>query len=136
MKYHHCLPYRKICELFQELAGLRVSPGGISQALTRLSQWLGVEKEQLLEAIRGSPQVHVDETGWRLDGKKSWVWAFVNDRLAYYHVDRSRGRRLPAGRRKVLKDLLGPNFTGTLISDFFSVYLNLPYRIELVHRHI
>lgn len=128
LKYHHCLPYRKICELFQEMAGLTVSPGGISQALARVSQWLGVEKEQLLEAIRGSPQLHVDETGWRLDGKRSWVWALVNERLAYYHVDRSRGR-------KVLKDLLGQGFKGTLISDFFSVYLNLPYRMQkcLVH---
>ena len=42
LKYHHCLPYRKIYELFQELAGLRVSPGGISQVLARISQWLGV----------------------------------------------------------------------------------------------
>jgi transposase len=128
LKYHHCLPYRKICELFKELAGLTVSPGGISQALARISHWLGIEKAVLLEAIRGSPQLHVDETGWRLDGKKSWVWALVNECLAYYHVDRSRAR-------KVLKRLLGPNFDGTLISDFFSVYLNLPYRMQkcLVH---
>ena len=128
LKYHHCLPYRKIRELFQELAGLTISPGGISQALTRISRWLGVEKAVLLEAIRGSPQLHVDETGWRLDGKKSWVWALVNERLAYYHVDRSRAR-------KVLKRLLGPDFDGTLISDFYSVYLNLPYRMQkcLVH---
>lgn len=128
LKYHHCLPYRKIRELFQELAGLTVSPGGISQALARISHWLGVEKAVLLEAIRGSPQLHVDETGWRLDGKKSWVWALVNKHLAYYHVDRSRAR-------KVLRKLLGPDFGGTLISDFFSVYLKLPYRMQkcLVH---
>jgi transposase len=100
LKYHHCLPYRKICELFQELAGLSVSPGGISQGLGRISQWLGVEKAVLLEAIRGSPRARVDETGWRLDGKRSWVWALVNERLAYYHVDRSRAR-------KVLRELLG-----------------------------
>jgi len=128
LKYHHCLPCRKIRELFQELAGLTVSPGGISQGLARISHWLGVEKAVLLEAIRGSPQLHVDETGWRLDGKKSWVWALVNERLAYYHVDRSRAR-------KVLKELLGEAFDGTLISDFFSVYLNLPYKMQkcLVH---
>jgi transposase len=128
LKYHHCLPYRKIRELFQELAGLTVSPGGISQALVRISHWLGVEETVLLEAIRGSPQLHVDETGWRLDGKKSWVWALANERLAYYHVDRSRAR-------KVLKGLLGEEFDGTLISDFYSVYLKLPYKMQkcLVH---
>lgn len=128
LKYYHCLPYRKIGELFQDMAGLTVSPGGLSQALARISHWLGVEKIDLLEAIRGSPQLHVDETGWRLDGKKSWVWVLANERLAYYHVDRSRAR-------KVLNGLLGPGFNGTLISDFFSVYLNLPYRMQkcLVH---
>jgi transposase len=101
---------------------------GISQALARISHWLGCEKAVLLDAIRGSPQLHVDETGWRLDGKKSWVWALVNERLVYYHVNRSRSR-------KVLKDLLGSEFDGTLISDFYSVYLNLPYRMQkcLVH---
>ncbi|MCK5083639.1 MAG: IS66 family transposase [Candidatus Omnitrophica bacterium] len=128
LKYYHCLPYRKICELFKDMAGLNVSPGGISQALARISRWLGVDRAELLEAIRGSPQVHADETGWRLDGKKSWVWAFVNERLAYYHVDLSRGK-------KVLKEILGEEFNGTLISDFYAVYLKLPYRIQkcLVH---
>ena len=128
LKYYHCLPYRKIRELFQELAGLTVSPGGIAQALARISRWVGIEKDQLLKAIRGSPQVHVDETGWRLDGKRSWVWAFVNEKLAYYQVERSRGK-------KVIKETLGEEFDGTLISDFYSVYLKLPYRMQkcLVH---
>ena len=47
LKYHHCLPYRKICELLEDMSGLRVSPGGISQALVRISQWLGVEKDEV-----------------------------------------------------------------------------------------
>ena len=78
--------------------------------------------------MRESPQVHVDETGWRLDGKRSWVWAFVNEKLAYYPVEGSRGK-------KVIKETLGEEFDGTLISDFYSVYLKLPYRMQkcLVH---
>lgn len=54
LKYHHCLPYRKIRELFQELAGITVSPGGLSPALARVSHWLGIEKAVLLDAIRGA----------------------------------------------------------------------------------
>ena len=40
-----------------------------------------------------------------------------------------------ARARKAIKGLLGQEFDGTLISDFFSVYLNLPYRMQkcLVH---
>lgn len=73
LKYYHCLPYKKIVELFKDMAGLQVSAGGLSQALARIRRWLGVEQKVLLEAIRGSPQVHADETGWRLDGQRSWV---------------------------------------------------------------
>ena len=128
LKYYHCLPYEKITELFKDMGGLTVSPGGLSQALARVSEWLGVEKKVLLTAIRGSPQVHADETGWRLDGKKSWVWAFVNERLAYYEVNRSRGR-------KVVRNVLTDSFKGVLITDFYGVYFNLPYRKQkcLVH---
>jgi hypothetical protein len=128
LKYHHCLPYEKIADLFKDMAGLTVSPGGLSQALSRVSDWVGVEKKVLLTAIRGSPQVHADETGWRLDGKKSWVWAFVNERLAYYEVNRSRGR-------KVVRSILTDSFKGVLITDFYGVYFNLPYRKQkcLVH---
>ena len=128
LKYHHCLPYEKIADLFKDMAGLTVSPGGLSQALARVSDWLGVEKKVLLTAIRGSPQVHADETGWRLDGKKSWVWAFVNERLAYYEVNRSRGR-------KVVRNILTDSFNGVLFSDFYGVYFNLPYKKQkcLVH---
>jgi transposase len=128
LKYYHCLPYEKIAELFKDMGGLTVSPGGLSQALARVSEWLGVEKRVLLTAIRGSPQVHADETGWRLDGKKSWVWAFVNERLAYYEVNRSRGR-------KVVRNILTDSFKGVLITDFYGVYFSLPYRMQkcLVH---
>ena len=128
LKYYHCLSYEKIAELFRDMGGLTVSSGGLSQALARVSEWLGVEKKVLLSAIRGSPQVHADKTGWRLDGKKSWVWAFVNERLAYYEVNRSRGR-------KVVRNVLTDAFKGVLITDFYSVYFNLPYRKQkcLVH---
>ena len=128
LKYYHCLPYEKIVELFHDMAGLKVSAGGLSQALARVGRWLGVERQVLLQAIRGSPQVHADETGWRLDGQRSWVWAFVNERLAYYAVDLSRGR-------KVLRNVLTDEFKGILISDFYGVYFNLPYRKQkcLVH---
>jgi len=128
LKYNHCLPYRKITQVLKELAGLEVSPGALAQSLQRLSQWLNVEQETILTAIRAGPVVHIDETGWRLDGKNHWLWAFVNEKLAYYRIERSRGRR-------IVKDTLGDNYHGTIITDFYGVYFNLPYKRQkcLVH---
>jgi len=47
LNYHHCLPYRKIRELFEDMCGLRVSPGGISQALARISEWINIEQKEM-----------------------------------------------------------------------------------------
>jgi transposase len=128
LKYNHCLPYRKIAEVLKELSGLNVSAGALAQSLQRLSQWLNIEQQTILEAIRAGPVVHIDETGWRLDGKNHWLWAFVNEKLAYYRIERSRGRR-------IVKDTLNDNYSGTIITDFYGVYFKLPYKKQkcLVH---
>lgn len=128
LKYHHCLPYNKISQLIEQLTGMKVSAGALAQSLQRISQWLKIEHKVILEAIRGSPTVHIDETGWRLDGKNHWLWAFINKKLAYYTIDRSRGR-------KVVKKILPDNYDGIIISDFYGVYFNLPYKRQkcLVH---
>lgn len=128
LKYYHCLPYRKIAELMEQMTGLRMTSSAIAQSLQRLSEWLQVEEQVILEAIRGSPQVHIDETGWRLNGKNHWLWAFINKRLAYYTINLSRGR-------SVVKKTLTDKYNGTIISDFYGVYFNLPYKRQkcLVH---
>jgi transposase len=114
-KYVHGLPFNKIETAFQQLAGLDVSQGGLAQALQRIARWLQVETEELLKAVRSSPAVHIDETGWKITGQGHWLWAFVTQQLAYYRTDRSRGSGVP-------KEVLGPDYKGTLITDFFSAY--------------
>lgn len=128
LKYHHGLPGNKIKEVFEGLSGLTVSEGAISQALTRLSHWLQAETGQILEMIRKSSHLHMDETGWKINGKNHWLWAAVHERLAYYRIDRSRGS-------KVAKDILGETFKGILVTDFFSAYNKLkgPQQKCLVH---
>jgi len=53
-----------------------------------------VEKQTILTAIRAGPYVHVDETGWRLNGKNHWLWAFITEKLAHYRIEPSRGKTI------------------------------------------
>ena len=128
LKYYHCLPYRKIACLMQDMCGLKVSAAALAQGLQRISRWLQVEERIILEAIRGSPRVHIDETGWRLDGKNHWLWAFANERMAHYKIDPSRARR-------IIQQVLPEGTNRTIITDFYGVYFNLPYKRQkcLVH---
>jgi transposase len=122
LKYNHCLPYRKITGVLKELSGLDIGPGALAQSLQRLSLWLNVEQETILEAIRAGPVVHIiDETGWRLDGKNHWLWAFVSEKSACCRIKRSRGRR-------IVKETLSDDYRGAIITDFYGVYFNLPYK--------
>lgn len=128
LKYHHGLPFNKIQELFQDLCSLKVSEGALAQSLQRLSEWLSVEVSDILKAVRASPLIHMDETGWNIRGTNHWLWNAVNERLAYYQIDRSRGA-------KVARMILGKNYRGILVTDFYSAYNRLGLRAQkcLVH---
>jgi len=128
LKYHHGLPFNKIEELFKSLCRFEVSEGGLAQALQRISQWLQVEQEQILKAVRASPHLHMDETGWKISGTNHWLWATVNERLAYYRIAQSRGAKVP-------KAILPKDYCGILVTDFYSAYNRLPGKKQkcLVH---
>jgi len=115
LKYFYGLPYSKIRSVFEGFCSLKVSEGGLAQALQRLGKWLSVEKDVVLSAIRKSRWVHGDETGWKIAGIGQWLWNWANDRWALYQIRRGRGR-------KEAREVLGGNYQRTQISDFLSAY--------------
>lgn len=115
MKYHHGLPYSKIQMMFKELCGLTVTDSALAQALQRLARYLEVEKQVILDAVRASPWIHGDETGWKIAGTSHWLWDFVNQKLAVYKISQSRGKKVP-------EEILGNDYRGIVLSDFLSAY--------------
>lgn len=128
LKYHYVLPGNKIKAVLRELCGLRVSEGGIAQALQRLGQYLETEAGIIIEWLRQAAYKHADETGWKINGKNHWLWAFVNQMWAYYVIHKSRASKVP-------KEVLGNPVPGILISDFHSAYGKLQGKKQkcLVH---
>jgi transposase len=115
LRVRHRLPFRQIAQLLKDMPGLSISPGGLVKQIKRLSRWLDGKYQDLIRQMRASEHVHVDETGWRIDGKNFWLWAFTDPTFTLYHVDASRGGKVP------LK-LLGKAFGGTVIADFYGAY--------------
>lgn len=113
------VPFEKTARLLEDLCGLRVSPGALALAAQRIAHRLSPEVASLREAVRGSPAVNVDETGWRVGGRNNWLWAFVTDRLTLYRIAPSRAGRIAA-------DELGKDFGGVVVADFFGAYNKLP----------
>ena len=118
LRVRHRLPFRQVARLLMDLPGLRVSAGGIVKQVRRLARWLEEQYQDLIRRMRASPHVYADETGWRVDGRNFWLWAFTDPVFTLYHVDESRGGRVP------LK-LLGEAFGGTTVCDFYGAYNGL-----------
>lgn len=112
------LPFGKTARVLEDLCGLRVTAGALAQASQRVAARLKPEMDALRAAVRGSPVLHADETGWRVGGDNWWLWAFVTKRLTLYRAAPSRGS-------KIIFEELGEGYDGIVIADFFSAYNKL-----------
>ena len=114
--------------MLQQTCGLPVTDSALSQGILRLNQRFKGEAEALLEAIRGSPALNIDETGWRTSGVNDHLWVFTDKFHTYYRIIHSRASQ-------VAKDALGEDYNGIINSDFYSAYSPLPYRKQKCHTH-
>lgn len=128
-KYQYALPYNKIASMLKQTCGLPVSDSALVQGVLRLSQRFQGEVEALIEAIRGSPALNIDETGWRVSGVNDYLWVFTDQLHTAYLINHSRGNQ-------VARDILGEDYPGVINSDFFSAYNKLPYRKQKCHAHL
>ena len=128
LKHDAGLPYRKVTRVLKDLCGLSVSAGALPKQMRRMSSWLADPYQRIQGELRKSPVVHADETGARVDGRNHWLWVLTSPLHTLFHLDKSRGGKVPLA-------LLGEDFAGTLVSDFFSAYNTLPYKKQkcLVH---
>jgi transposase len=109
------LSYGKIATLLEQMAGLRVARSTLCRAVLRTAAKAEPIYAELVEAIRRSPVVYPDETGWREGGLSSWLWAFTNRRETVYSIQRGRGFSEAAS-------VLGENYAGTLGVDGWAPY--------------
>jgi transposase len=118
LRYQARLPFATIQALLADLWGVRLSHGGIVGVLRRLRQAVEPAFQALLGQARASPVLHMDETGWREDGDNGYIWEMATGGphpIRLYSYDGSR-----AGA--VMAELLGGQFRGVLVCDFYCGY--------------
>jgi transposase len=98
-----------------ERFGIRVTAGGVVQAIARQARALEPTYAALIEGVRASRAVAPDETGWRINGQKAWLWAFAGDRVTVYLIASGRGYEHAAR-------VLGEDFSGVLERDGWAPY--------------
>jgi transposase len=71
--------------------------------------------EEARTAVQQADVVNMDETGWRQERQRAWLWTVVTTDLTVFRIDRSRGGT-------AIEALLGPAFMGVVGSDRWSAY--------------
>ncbi len=125
---HLGLPMRPTCRVLMHLGGLRLTPGGLAQALHRVADKAKGSFLELVAGLRAQPAVYADETSWWVRNPGYWLWVFTTPDRTIYRVERSRGK-------DVVFDTLGAHFGGVLTSDCLASYENLPYIMQKCYAH-
>jgi transposase len=81
-------------------------------------------------AVPQASVVNMDETGWRQEQRRAWLWTIVTAELTIFRIDRRRSGA-------VVDTLLGANFAGVVGSDRWSAYSRFPAeRRALCYAHL
>jgi hypothetical protein len=102
-------------EIFNVQFFFKITDGGLTQLRHRLALTLSPWYDEIGESIKKSGVMHADETGWRINGKTCWLWAFATQKATVFVIDRSRAR-------KVVLRFFKKAFAGILVADFWGAY--------------
>jgi transposase len=112
------LPLAQLQWLLDRGWGLRLAVGELSALVAETARAGCPAYAALLGEARASPVVHLDETGWRENGRNGWVWTLSTPTVRLFHFSRSR-----AGT--VADRLLGVDGDAVVVSDCYGAYDHL-----------
>ena len=110
---------RGVEELVEQVFGVPVGLGTVSNLEQEISAALAAAHTEATDAVRDAPVKNVDETGWKENGKKRWLWLAATKLVAVFIIH-------PWRNVTALEALLGREFKGILCSDRWVVYNEWP----------
>jgi transposase len=126
----HQVSKRGIEEVVETLFEVPIALGTIANLEKELAAALAAAHAEAVTAVRQAPVKNADETGWKKQGKRCWLWVAATTQVAAFVLHAGRG--LPG-----LAALLGAPVAGIVISDRWCAYRHLPvYRRQLCWAHL
>jgi hypothetical protein len=128
LQYEYGMTKRKVCKLMKKVFDISLSPGGLVYASHSSAAKMEPHYHSFCKELRQSSVVHSDETSWYVGSPKHWLWVFANSNMTVYQVSASRGR-------SVITNMIGENYTGTLVSDCLAIYDDVNARQQKCYSH-
>jgi transposase len=113
------LSRREVRQLLRDLWQVRISLGAVVRQEQAQSAALAPIVEEARTTVPQAAVVNMDETGWRQEQQRAWLWTAVTAELTVFRIDRHRSGA-------VMDTLLGADFAGVVGSDRWSAYRRFP----------
>jgi transposase len=115
----HGMSKRAIEEVAAAVFAAPIALGTVANLEQEMSAALASAHQEALREVADAPVKHVDETGWKQNGKKRWLWVAATSRGAAFVIS-------PWRNLKALTRLVGVPRVGILCSDRWKVYDQWP----------
>lgn len=109
------LSKRQVAQVCSDLLGLTISTGMIAKLERITAAVLERPVAELAEQVKSAEAANIDETGWREDRRKAWLWVVATGLGIVFRIVRSRAGTVAA-------ELLGEEPKPIVISDRFPGY--------------
>lgn len=122
----------RLSQMLREMSGgeIVVRASTISQWTKRFHKQSEAERKEIVEKIVQNEIVHVDETGWKVNGKNAWLHVMNTKEYAYFVATKKRGDK-ENGPLALLREYLN-----ILIHDHFISYTKLGCQHGECNAHI
>lgn len=110
------ISYRKVPQALEEMFAFSFVPASLiafEKVLAKLAEPVSEDIAKKIGSSDGA--THADETYWTLNGQRAYYWLHATTLYVHFEFNLSR-----AG--EVSRNVLGDNFTGTLVTDCYSGY--------------
>lgn len=124
------LSQRDVAEAMTAIFRTELALGSVPELQQMVSQALEQPTTEAQTCVQQQPAVHVDETGWREQGQRTWLWVSATPQVAVFAVQSTRGA-------KGVQYLLGETVASIVASDRWSAYNWLdPQQRQLCWAHL
>lgn len=127
---YQLIPYQRICKLFTDILGCKISPATIVSTEHDCFEKLEAFETEVKQVLTQSPVINLDETGLRINASRNWLHVAGTDKLTYYFAHKKRGSEA--------MDAMGilPAYTGVATHDFWKPYNKYDCQHSLCNAHL
>ena len=116
---------RTLHQMLSDCFGVELGLGSVFGLEQTTSEAIAAPVDEAKDYVEEQSVVNIDETGWRQENGKAWLWTAVTGWVTVFAIRWSRGSQ-------VVKELLGDPLGKVVGSDRFSAYSFLPVLLRQI----